>query len=71
MTFHYTDPDGDELVIEPTIRYGRPAISLRNTRHDGQGAAVHIPTDQIEDLIAGIRDVRRQATTQHEGTPTP
>jgi hypothetical protein len=69
--FHFTDPDGDELVIEPVIRHGRPAISLRNTRADGQGAAaVHVPADQVEDLIAGIRDICRQATAQEETTGT-
>lgn len=72
MTFHFTDPDGDELVIEPTSRHGRPAISLRNTRRDGHGsAAVHIPADHVEDLIAGLRDTARQARAQHERTPTP
>lgn len=68
MTFHYVDPDGDALHIKPTSRYGRPAISLRNVRVDMEGAAVavHVPVDQIEKLIAGIRDTARQAAT--EGT---
>lgn len=65
MTFHYTDPDGDELTITPTSRYGRPAISLRTARQDGKGGAgVHVYVDQLEELIAGLRDTARQAATQ-------
>lgn len=70
MPFHFTDPDGDELIIEPTSRYGRPAISLRHSRSDSPevGAAVHVFTDQTEALVAGIRDIARQAATLD--TPT-
>lgn len=66
MSYHFTDPDGDELIAEPTIRYGRPAIALCNTRADnGEAVAVHIPVDQVEELIAGIRDTARQSAAQH------
>jgi hypothetical protein len=65
MTFHYTDPDGDHLVITPTRRYGRPAISLRSVRDNGKGsAAIHIYADQVEELVTGIRDTARQAATE-------
>lgn len=65
MTFHFTDPDGDKLIIEPTQRHGQPAVSMRNERADnGDSAAVHIPADQIEDVIAGMRDARREASGQ-------
>lgn len=65
MTFHYTDPDGDHLFVEPVRRYGRPSISLRNQpAGNGQGAAVHIPVDQVEELVAGLRDTARRATTR-------
>lgn len=68
MTFHYTDPDGDSLHIEPTRRHGQPAISLRNVRVDIEGAsvAVHVPVDRVEELVAGIRDTARQAATQEQ-----
>lgn len=70
MTFHFTDPDGDELIIEPTRRYGRPAISLRNSRSDSPetGATVHVFTTQTEELIAGIRDIARQAAAADSPT---
>lgn len=61
MTFCYTDPDGDRLHVTPTTRFGKPAISLRNSRADiPEGAAVHIPLDRVEEVIAGIRDAARQ-----------
>lgn len=56
MTYRYTDPDGDELIIKPTSRYGRAAVSLCTQRADnGESAAVHVYVDQVEELIAGIR----------------
>ncbi|MBA4865952.1 hypothetical protein H1V43_32330 [Streptomyces sp. PSKA54] len=66
MTFHYTDPDGDGLHVEPTARFGQPAISIRAVRVDIEGAsvAVHVPVDQVEELIAGIRDTARQAASE-------
>lgn len=62
MTFHFTDVDGDELIIEPIGRHGRPAISLRTKRSDtSEGAAVDLYADQLEDVIAGMRATLRQA----------
>lgn len=69
MTFQYTDRDGDTLHVVPVHRHGAPCISLRNARHDlGTGAAVHIPVDLVEELVAGIRDTARQAAAQNETT---
>ncbi|MEU6491112.1 hypothetical protein ABZ890_12045 [Streptomyces sp. NPDC046984] len=72
MTYRFTDPDGDALHIEPTRRHGRPAISLRNLRVDieGTSVAVHVPVDQVEELIAGIRDTARQAAAPPAGPVT-
>lgn len=68
MTFHYTDPDGDHLHVTPTTRYGKPALNLRTERRDGQGgAAVDIPASQLEDVIDGLRRIRRQAAGAHPG----
>ncbi|MFE2967548.1 hypothetical protein ACFXKC_28520 [Streptomyces sp. NPDC059340] len=66
MTFRYTDPDGDSLHVETTRRHGQPAISLRNTRIDVEGAAaaVHVPLDRVEEVIAGIRYTARQAARE-------
>lgn len=67
MTFHYTDCDGDALHIEPVSRHGRPAISLRNIPStQTAAAAVHIPVNHVEELIAGLRDTARQAATQEQ-----
>ena len=68
MTYHWTDPDGDSLHIEPTHRHGQPAISLHNVRVDIEGAsvAVHVPVDRIEELVAGLRDTARQAASQEQ-----
>ena len=62
MTYHFTDVDGDELIIEPLGRHGRPAISLRTKRSNSdQGAAVHLTADQTEDVITSMRATLRQA----------
>ncbi|MGW6210974.1 hypothetical protein [Streptomyces sp. NPDC055109] len=63
MTFHYIDPDGDHLDVTTTRRFGLPAISVRVHRPDvtEAAAAVHIPLDRVEELIAGIRDTARRA----------
>ena len=68
MTFQYTDPDGDHLYVTPTTRYGKPALNLRTERRDGEsGAAVDIPASQLEDVVDGLRRIRRQAAGGHPG----
>lgn len=70
MTYHYTDPDGDRLHVTPITRYGKPAINLRVARNDSKGsAAVDIPVDQLEDVVDGLRAVRREAVGAHPGIP--
>ncbi|MFJ5156346.1 hypothetical protein ACIQCF_33260 [Streptomyces sp. NPDC088353] len=67
MTFHYTDTDGDHLYITPTSRHGQPALNFRTERPDGQGgAAVDVPVDQLEDVVAGARDTARQAAATED-----
>lgn len=66
VTFHYTDPDGDHLQIKPATSHDTPCISICTTEYTtgpGTSAAVYIPVDQVEELIAGIRDTARQAAT--------
>jgi hypothetical protein len=58
MTFHYTDLDGDRLVVRP----GTNTIKLDAL----DAATLHrvilaVPIDRVEELIAGIRDTARQA----------
>lgn len=64
MTFHFTDLDGDHLYVTPTVRLGKPAINFRTRADDHGGAAVDVPVDQLEDLIAGIRETGRQAAAR-------
>ncbi|MEU1474536.1 hypothetical protein [Streptomyces sp. NPDC005760] len=76
MTFHYTDPDGDHLSIgagrcdlttgQPLYPLpGKNVITLAVTGLRGN-VGVYIPVDQVEELIAGIRDTARQAATQEQ-----
>jgi hypothetical protein len=59
----FTDIDGDELVIEPSHRQGRPAVSLRTIRGDGGGgAAVHVLADETDELLAVIRRTAHHST---------
>ncbi|NJP75685.1 hypothetical protein HCJ99_33960, partial [Streptomyces sp. C1-2] len=67
MTFHFTDADGDQLSVVPTSRRGRPGLLFLNARL-GNTAAVHVPVDQVEDLVAGIRDTARQSAAQSPDT---
>ncbi|MFI1165607.1 hypothetical protein ACH4UM_18825 [Streptomyces sp. NPDC020801] len=66
MTFHYTDPDGDHLRVDPFPTPDGPHITIRaedwsyGTDAIGQ-ATVLIPVDRVEELVAGIRDTARQA----------
>ena len=70
MTYHFTDVDGDELIIEPIGRYGRPAISLRTKRSNShEGAAVHLTADQMEGVITSMRATLRQALTGQAQRP--
>lgn len=66
MTFHFTDPDGDRLEVDITDRDdGLPAVSLYI---EGTSACVHVPLDQVEELVAGFRDIARRAAG---GDPEP
>jgi hypothetical protein len=64
VTFHYTDRDGDRLVVRPG---NGPVIKLDAldavTLHR---VILAIPLDRIEELVAGLRDTGRQAAG---GTP--
>lgn len=66
MTFHYRDPHGTRLEVRPIrLPDGTPAIALYALQSH-ESTDVHIPVDQIEELIAGIRDTRRQAAAQEQ-----
>jgi hypothetical protein len=58
--FEYIDPDGDRLRAEPFP--GRPAILLiLGTQGEDDVASLRIPTAHLEEVIAGLRDMARQA----------
>jgi len=57
MTFEYRDGDGETVIAQPLPEF--PAIILRTSPN---GAA--IPAARVEELIAGIRDITRQAAGQ-------
>jgi hypothetical protein len=64
--FEYTDPDGDRLRVEPFP--GKPAILLiLGTEGEDDTASLRIPTVFLEEVIAGLRDMARQAG----GRPAP
>lgn len=83
MTFHYTDPDGDHIAIGPGLcdaatgqtLLSVDCITITITRQHGTPAGVYIPLNQVEELVAGIRDTARQAAAQGESagafTPDP
>lgn len=55
--FQYTDADGGRLAIKPLP--GVPYILLMT---DLEGSAV--PVDRVEEVVAGLRDMTRQAGGQ-------
>jgi hypothetical protein len=56
VTFHYTDPDGDEFTVAAgTRKDGTPVVYLHAEK------PVHIPLDRLEEIVAGLRDTGRQA----------
>lgn len=72
MTFHFTDPDGRRLELEPdTTPDGDPAITVW-ARGTFALVPVRVPLDRVEELIAGLRDTARQAAGGAEPQqPTP
>jgi hypothetical protein len=63
VTFHYTDPDGHRLDVEPDTDLDGAEVVTLWARGDFASVPVRIPVDRIEDLIAGLRDTARQTAT--------
>lgn len=58
MTFVYRDTDGQELDIEPDLDDNdRPVLSI-------SADTVWVPLDRVEEVVAGIRDIAREAAKQ-------
>ncbi|MFJ3923059.1 hypothetical protein [Streptomyces sp. NPDC090022] len=60
--FEYTDPTGDRLVIAPDHGpNGQPVVAFTTIPHTGGGTSVLVPLEHLEEVIAGERDMARQA----------
>ncbi|MEV7413168.1 hypothetical protein [Streptomyces althioticus] len=65
--FAFTAPNGTRLHATPTRRHGHPVVELHTRPADGTTtAAIDVPADQVEDVIASLRDARRQACSDPE-----
>ena len=57
VTFAFTDCVGDRIDMHPMrLAKAGPAVSIAVN-----DVAVWIPVDQVEELVAGLRDTARQA----------
>jgi hypothetical protein len=66
MTFEYTDPTGERLYFRPAVvnaHQPTEAVALETET----GRPVYFAADQLEDVIAGLRDIRRQAARTASG----
>lgn len=74
-SFEYTDPSGDTLVACPTtLLDGTPILAVRITEYNDEGpansAVVHLPTASLEKVVAGFRDMGRQADGSEPSHPS-
>lgn len=59
MSFVYTDPSGNRLQVAP----GDQVIVL-TTHWSYDTVRLDVPLDRVEELVAGIRDMARQAAAR-------
>lgn len=57
MTFEFPTRDGDTIRVRLAHRLDGPAMAVEIN----DGAPAYLPLDRVEELVAGIRDVARQA----------
>ncbi|AZM91456.1 hypothetical protein [Streptomyces sp. W1SF4] len=69
MTFTFTPSPLNRIRADRSTFGGQPAVYLSLVDHDGRDAAVFIPVDRLEEVIAGLREVARQAGGQPTVTP--
>lgn len=75
----YTDPDGDRLywapyqrgsslrsTVLPAVKAPGPAVSLRVVTEDGGDGTVHIPYEDIPELVASLIDAAVRAKKEAE-----
>ncbi|MFF6940430.1 hypothetical protein [Streptomyces lavendulae] len=69
--FEFTDPDGDKLVAYPSQRMDEvPAVSLY-AEQGHESTNVHIPLSQLEEFIAGLREIARQQSDGQAAADQP
>jgi hypothetical protein len=56
VIYRYLDPSGDRLEIEGVARGDDSFIAIDAYERDGTWTTIHVPLDQVNDLIAGIRN---------------
>jgi len=61
MSYRYRDAEGDRIEIEGVARSDEPFLSIDAFERGGAWTTVHVPLDQVEALIAGIREQARMA----------
>lgn len=68
MTFHFTDANTRRLELEPDTNLdGQPVVTLW-ARGTFARVPVRIPVDQVEEVVAGLRDTARQAALTEKAT---
>ncbi|MFJ9644991.1 hypothetical protein [Streptomyces sp. NPDC101206] len=64
MTFTFKPSPTSRLRADRATSGGRPAVWLSLFDSTGRGAAVFIDVDHLEEVVAGLRDMTRQAGGQ-------
>lgn len=65
MAFHYRDPDGDLLRVAAANAHDGAPVVVFQTELGAQPGTVHVPLDRVEEVVAGIRNAAREASTLH------
>lgn len=65
--FEYTDPEGCGLHIAPITYEAGPSLLVLIGDPKGKAMIARVPLDHVEEVVAGLRDMARQAG----GQPAP
>lgn len=69
MTFTFRPLPGGRIRADHATAAGEPHVWLSLTNTRGEHAAVFIPLANVEEVIAGLRDIARQAGAQSAPLP--
>ncbi|MCY0916996.1 hypothetical protein OS965_02245 [Streptomyces sp. H27-G5] len=64
MTFTFRPPPGGRIRVDSATAADGPHIWLSVTNTRAEHAAVFIPLDRLEEVIAGLREIARQQAVQ-------